>query len=139
MIHAVLDTNVCLNLWFFKDARTLSTLGALLSGQRMQVHGSPAMLTELLRVARSPHLAKYAVQADAFAQLEAAWRATVDCHVTQLTQPSPMRCRDADDQIFLDVAHTFHAEVLFSLDRDLLKLKKRAKSLGLIITDPKDY
>lgn len=128
----ILDTNIALNLWFFKDPATLAALAKVLDSAAL--YGTPAMLTELLRVARSPHLAKYANHESAFDRLEKSWRATVQCHEADPVQRSPLRCRDADDQIFLDLAHQIGAAAIVTLDRDLLKLKKRAKMLNLLIS-----
>jgi putative PIN family toxin of toxin-antitoxin system len=131
-MNIILDTNIALNLWFFNDATTHAALAPLL--RNATVHGTPAMLVELLRVARSPHLAKYASHEGAFDRLEKSWRATVQCHEVDPVQRSPLRCRDADDQIFLDLAHQISAAAIITLDRDLLKLKKRAKMLNLQIS-----
>jgi predicted nucleic acid-binding protein len=46
------------------------------------------------------------------------------------------RCRDADDQKFLDLAFALGARWLFSRDRALLELAKSASTLGLEILTP---
>lgn len=130
----ILDTNIALNLWFFKDPATLAALAKVLDSAAL--YGTPAMLTELLRVARSPHLSAYASSPTALQDLERSWRSAVTCLDPDATARSPLRCRDADDQIFLDLAQHIGATAILTLDRDLLKLSKRAKTLGLHIGTP---
>ena len=130
----ILDTNVALNLWFFNDAQTHAALAGLL--QKATPHGTPAMLAELLRVAQSPHLSQYAANSCAFDELAQQWRSKVACIAAASDVRSPLRCRDADDQIFLDLAQQISAAAIVTLDRDLLKLAKRAKTIGLQIATP---
>lgn len=58
------------------------------------------------------------------------------CEVVDPIQPCGLKCRDASDQPFLDLAHTGTADLLVSGDRDLLVLSGRAKFL---IESPEVY
>jgi uncharacterized protein len=127
----VLDTNVVLNWLFFKDPPTVALIGALLTDQ--QWVSTAWMQAEAQRVAHSPHLAKYA-SAAAFETLTTGF--TQQAQMLEPRTLSPLRCRDPDDQAFLDLAAHTHAPLLLSLDRDLLKLRKRAATLGLNIVQP---
>jgi uncharacterized protein len=131
----VLDTNVVLNAWFFQEAHTLAVVHQCLMHHTWVT--TPWMRLEALRVARTPFLAKYCSQ-DALVRLDTAFdqHATVFEDATIATTKNMLRCRDLDDQIFLDLAVHTQAEYLLSLDRDLLKLKKRAASIGLSIIEP---
>ncbi len=127
----VLDTNVVLNWLFFKDAATVGTITPLLTTH--QWVSTPWMQREATRVAHSPHLAKYAF-AQAFASLEAGF--IQNAHFVETIATSPLRCRDPDDQAFLNLAQQTQSHLLLTLDRDLLKLKKAAEKLGLKILAP---
>ena len=92
------------------------------------------MLAETLRVAAAPHLNTY--RKANLNELERHYRAAVTMVELPADVRSPMRCRDTDDQTFLDLAHHKQATLLLTLDRDLLKLRKRAASFGLHIVQP---
>jgi putative PIN family toxin of toxin-antitoxin system len=127
----VIDSNVVLNWLFFKDAATVEVIERLL--QSHQWICTEWMQCEAQRVATLPQMTKYA-STETIAALAKGFakRATLIVHSTV----SPMRCRDADDQAFLDLAAHTHAPLLLTLDRDLLKLRKRAATFGLTIAQP---
>ena len=50
--------------------------------------------------------------------------------------PAPIRCRDPDDQKFIDLALARSAAWLFSRDKALLALARRARSRGVTICPP---
>jgi putative PIN family toxin of toxin-antitoxin system len=136
----VLDTNVVLNYAFFQEPATVALINQLLRTHRWC--STPWMQLEASRVASSRALVKYATPST-LAQLAAcfAQHATMiaDDAVPADIATGVLRCRDSDDQIFLDVALYTQAVLLLTLDRDLLKLKKRAASLqpvGLRIVEP---
>ncbi len=127
----VIDTNVVLNWLFFKDPPTIALIAQLRSTH--QWVSTAWMQREAQRVAHSTHLANYAATG-AFDALDAGFAA----HAT-LIEPaaaSPLRCRDPDDQAFLNLATHTQAPLLLTLDRDLLKLRKRAATFGLNIVQP---
>jgi len=51
----------------------------------------------------------------------------------------PLRCSDADDQKFIDLALAAGAQWLFTRDRALLRLARRARECGVIILRPADW
>ncbi len=130
----IIDSNVVLNWLFFNDAPTVALVDQLLKTHCWVC--TEWMAREAQRVATLPQLAKYATPAataalaDGFVQ-----HATVVECSTVSTHPA-LRCRDADDQAFLDLAAHTHAPLLLTLDKDLLKLQKRAKTFGLNIVQP---
>jgi uncharacterized protein len=127
----VIDSNVVLNWLFFKDLPTVEVIERLLLSHHWVC--TEWMQREAQRVATLPQMAKYA-SSEAIAALAQGFaeRATLIAHDTV----SPMRCRDADDQAFLDLAAHTQAALLLTLDRDLLKLRKRAATLRLTIVQP---
>jgi len=124
----VLDTNVVLDLFVFKDDAATLLHAALQCGSLRWIATS-GMRVELARVLGypqiAPRLAFYELQAadvlaafDRFAcPVEAAPRA-------------PVRCADADDQVFIDLA-VAHRCPLLSKDRAVLSMKRRLAPLGV--------
>ena len=58
------------------------------------------------------------------------------CEIVEATRKCSVVCRDAKDQMFLDLAQSGKADVLVSGDRDLLVLAGRTKFL---IETPEEY
>lgn len=117
----VLDTNVALDLLVFEDPSTEVLRQALASG-RLRWLVLPQMRAEFARVLDYPPVAAWrqrrgqTVQA-ALAAFDAA------SHPAPPVPPAPLRCRDPDDQPFIDLALA-HAAVLLSKDRDVLALQR---------------
>jgi predicted nucleic acid-binding protein len=87
------------------------------------------MREECQRVLAYPHLQKVAQQKGVHA---AAVLAQFDAlsHAVDAAPSAPVRCRDADDQCFIDLA-VAHGATLVSKDWHVLKLRKRLKNLGV--------
>jgi len=129
----VLDTNVVLDLWAFKDPRT-QLLRQALAQRRLRWIGTPAMFEELADVLHRPTSTRWCPEpAKVLADAHAA------CHLlpgaTPVTSKVPV-CADPDDQIFIDLAWSWPARCLFTRDRALLDLARPALAHGLIVTTP---
>ena len=125
----VIDTNVVLDLLHFGDPAAAPILRALEDG-RIECRVTPATLQELRRVLVYPQLR---LAAEVQAKIWARYRELAHC----VNAPSPSslpRCRDADDQKFLELADAEGASVLVSKDRALLRLARRR--LRFRILDP---
>lgn len=135
--NIILDTNVVLNAFFFQEESTIQIIQPLLT--QYSWISTPWMQNEALRVANSRHLAKYATLeninylSEAFNQYATL---IADCLLSNNIANGMLRCRDIDDQIFLNLALYTQAYIILTLDRDLLKLKKRSLSLGILIIEP---
>ena len=131
----VLDTNVCLDLLRFADPRTAALRAALEAGDVVAVTDEECR-GEWLRVLAYPVLQLNDVSRDAMV-------AAFDTLVRPLppamrrTEVALPRCRDPDDQKFLQLAHASNARWLLSRDRHLLSLAKRCRREGWFeITTP---
>ena len=130
----VIDTNAVLDLWAFGDPRVHGLREALEAG-RMDWVGTAAMRQELAAVLARGVGARYGAQT---AEVLAQW----DHHVRVVALPDPapidhrLRCRDADDQKFLDLALSLCAQWLLTSDQDLRQLARRAAALGLRVASP---
>lgn len=136
----VLDTNVALDIFHFDDAVTRPLARALAAGA-IRCAASPATLAEWRRVLAYP---EFGLDAAAQAAMDARYTACVtliadlDERAADLPHKgTPIhyglkpvwgrmpRCRDADDQKFLELAVACSAEALVSKDRALLDLRRR--------------
>ena len=130
----VLDTNTVLDLWAFRDAR-VQALRAQVEAGRLDWPATAGMRQELQAVLARGVAAGHGARAD---EVLGMW----DRHarVVEPTAPLPtqhrLRCRDADDQPFIDLALELKAQWLLTSDRDLLSLARRAATLGLQIRSP---
>jgi predicted nucleic acid-binding protein len=136
----VLDTNVGLALFAYRDPGCVA-LAAALRGGRLQAVANVATRAEWQRVLRRDELRLDAATRDHAAQ---AFDAQV-CDATAGRVPLPTsaclpRCRDPDDQMFLELARDAGAIALYSRDRELLKLSRRTQRMaGFAVLRPEDH
>jgi len=117
----VLDTNVVLDLWLFNDPRTSALRQALQQGQLTWM-ATAHMREELRRVLDYDHL----VNRLAFYQTTAKQVLELfERHAQFVPVPdkAPWRCKDPDDQVFIDLA-VAHQCPLISKDKAVLALRK---------------
>ncbi len=131
----VLDTNTVLDWLVFQDPGMTAVVAAV-QGGRLRWLACGAMRDELERTLGYHSLAGW--KPDSERALSA-----FDRHAKLLPPPLPaplmMRCRDPDDQVFLDLALAHRARWLLSHDRALLRLARRARDHGLCITQPRHW
>ncbi|MFP5409611.1 MAG: putative toxin-antitoxin system toxin component, PIN family [Gammaproteobacteria bacterium] len=125
----VLDTNVVLDLFHFNDAAARPLRRAFDAGA-LSCAASPATLAEWRRVLGYPEFG-----------LDAAAQATLYARYADRIHPQPdgaavrlPRCRDADDQKFLQLAARCGA-TLVSKDRALLTLARRVSGFAILAPD----
>ena len=131
----VLDTNIVLDLWVFRDPRAEPLAAALARGGFGWL-ATPAMREELVRVLAYAHIA---------ARLAAGGiepshvLACFDAHARMVEAPpkAPVTCADADDQKFIDLAVS-HKCLLLSKDAAVLALRSRlaAFEVGVVAALP---
>ena len=132
----VLDTNTVLDWLVFADPGIRPVVDALQAG-RLRWVACPAMRQELAHMLGHARLARWSPDGPAaLAQFD---------HLAEI-RPDPvcnphtgLRCRDVDDQIFLDLALVARARWLLTHDRALLKLARRAAENGLQVVRPADW
>jgi uncharacterized protein len=131
--RVVLDTNAVLDWLAFRDP-AMAALGAAVTGARVHWVASEAMRQELAHVLGRGLAAARGVDAQALLQ---AWDRQV-CPAPGAAAHT-LRCRDADDQKFIDLALACEARWLVSRDRHVLALRRPAARLGLQILRPDDW
>lgn len=124
----VLDTNVALDLLLFQDPSTAPLRAALAQGG-LRWLALPGMRAEFVRVLDYPHLLAWRLQhgREAAAMVDAFDAASQPCDAVPAAS---VRCSDADDQPFIDLA-VAHRAVLLSKDRAVLALRVRLAGLGV--------
>ncbi|MBN3758749.1 putative toxin-antitoxin system toxin component, PIN family [Paraburkholderia sp. Tr-20389] len=134
----VLDSNVWIDILVFDDPHTRPILAALESGA-LRALIDARCLAELTHVLDYPQFEKRAVD-------KAAALATV-ARLSTLVQPAPAddarplpKCKDRDDQKFLELAYAMQADWLVSKDRAVLKMARRiARDFGFRIAQPAPF
>jgi len=126
----VLDTNIVLDLWLYKDPATPDLLAAL-AQQKVTWLATQVMRDELERVLAYPHIVKRLT----FSQIEAAdVLAQFDAHAKLMPVAARAMyvCKDVDDQKFIDLA-VAHTVQLVSKDKAVLTMRNRLARLGVAV------
>ncbi len=131
----VLDTNVAFDLLVFRDPAS-ARLAARLDSRHWHWVATAAMRAEFSAVLARPAFQRWAVQGEAIAALWARWVSIVDPPVAAR---GTLRCGDPDDQMFIDLALALQPSRLFSRDREVLRLARRALGLGVTIATPASF
>lgn len=127
----VLDTNIVLDLFVFRDPAALPVLAQLQSARLLWLATQP-MRDELERVLGYPQivprLAFYGLPPQEVLQ-------GFDTHARIVPVPAraDIRCKDEDDQKFVDLA-VAHGSLLLSKDRALLCMARRFSARGAAVT-----
>lgn len=132
----VLDTNVCLDLFVFRDPRCASLMAALRSGLISAVTSKDCR-REWLYVLDYSHLP---LDEEKRRLAIAEFDGLVACISPEPRMTPLPQCRDADDQKFLELARDARAQSLVTKDKALLKLAKKTARSGLFrITRPEAW
>lgn len=132
MLRIVLDTNVVLDLFHWANVDAVPIMAALEAG-RIECLVDESTLDELRRVLTYPQLK---LTPDMIAERYARYSKLVTIIPAGEAAPLP-RCKDRDDQKFLELAERSGADLLVSKDKALLKLRGRTR-LAFRIMKPKD-
>lgn len=126
----VIDTNWVLDLWVFNDPRA-SALRLALQERQCVWLGCLPMREELLRVLSYPAVSKYMLRHQLASNSVMAdfdrW-----CHIVPVPSRAPHRCRDTDDQVFIDLA-VAHRATLLSKDALVLCMRGKLAPLGVSV------
>ena len=123
----VLDTQVWLD-WLAFDDPSLAPLREAVAEGRVEIYMDAACEAELARVLAYPirkQIADEAAQAARLAEARRLSQAPKQA-LTEAERATLPRCRDRDDQKFLELAAAAQAHALVTKDRALLDLARRA-------------
>lgn len=126
-LRLVLDTNIVIDTFLFRSELSAPLRAALAAGG-VEIFASPATLTELERVLGYPVL-----------KISAERQAAVYArYLDACCQCSPLpgnptirflpRCRDRDDQVFIQLAATIRADWLVSRDKEVLRVGRNKRN-----------
>lgn len=134
----VIDTNVCLDLFVFRDPRWQALKAALQDGSVQAVTRRDCR-TEWLKVLDYRHLPlSEETRPAAIAEFDALI-ACIDAPPAAEAVKLPV-CSDPDDQKFLEIARDAKARALITKDKALLKLARRNARAGLFaILTPENW
>jgi putative PIN family toxin of toxin-antitoxin system len=126
-VRVVLDTNVLLSVFVFRDSR-LAAIGDLLAQHEWQALTNAPCLTEFERVSARP---QFGLDESKHRQIMAEYSALA----TAVTAAPPAdyqlpRCKDGEDQKFLELARDGDADWLITSDKALLVLNRRQRLGG---------
>lgn len=138
--RVVLDTNVCLDVFVFHDPRCERLRDALHAGDVVALTDD-ACRDEWMRVLRYPELRLDEAMRDAAAaRFDSTMKQASPLPSQEAALPPIPRCRDPDDQKFLELVLRTRAHWLLTRDDHLLALAKRAKRDGLFsILTPSEW
>lgn len=127
----VIDTNIALDLLVFDDPCWAALHAALAAGELRWI-ATPPMRVELARVLGYPLIARrLARDARAPETVLAGFDAGARI-VETVPARAPFVCKDADDQMFIDLAVAHRARLL-SKDGAVLSMRKRLSTLGVAV------
>ena len=130
MLRLVLDTNVVLDLFHWANADAVPIMAALENGQ-VECLADERTLDELQRVLTYPQLKLTPEMAvDRYRRYSGLVRLQPAGEAPKLP-----RCKDRDDQKFLELAARGAADLLVTKDKALLRLRGRT-TLGFTIVQP---
>ena len=124
----VLDTNIVLDVFLFADPAAQPLREALAQAHIRWISTAP-MREELARVLGYPQIAK---RMDFYPRCAEDLLRDFDAysHHVEVAPRAPLRCKDPDDQRFIDLALA-HKAGLLSKDHAVLCMAKRLRALGV--------
>lgn len=120
MLRLVLDTNVVLDLFHWGNTDAVPIMAALEAGQ-IECFADRRTLDELQRVLTYPQLK---LTPEMITERYARYSSLIQMIPEGEAPPLP-RCKDRDDQKFLELSARCKAHILVSKDNALLKLRGR--------------
>ncbi len=128
-LSVVIDTNILLDLYVFQDPEGAALKAQINAGEMLPV-ASAATNAEFEEVISRE---KFGLSPQAQAAIISDWmqRSSLQ-NATHITR-APWRCKDQDDQKFLDLAFSIRPCALISKDKQVLRFKKRAQREGVQI------
>jgi predicted nucleic acid-binding protein len=132
----VVDTNVWLDLHYFRDPQAQPLAAALESG-RWTAARCGETDAELTLVLQRPPFCSDPVERLRLLDCLQAWQAGAAPFA--LGGRAPWRCRDPHDQKFLDLVYVARATLLLTKDKALLALRGKAQRDRLMILTPAQF
>jgi len=129
----VFDTNIILDFFVFDDPGCRHFLQSLREG-RIQSFCTPSTLEEL-RIVLNRSI--FSLTPEEQSQILTSWK---ELSITLEDIPQEqLKCRDTDDNKFLDLVYQIRPSILISKDKLVLKVRSKARKLGVVIQRPDQF
>ena len=128
----VIDTNVCLDLFVFRDPRWHHLLAALQEGTVEAVTRADCRMEWLIVLGYAQLKLDHDDRQRCMMEFDAVIRCLPDMAPDADSARLPI-CKDRDDQKFLELARDAKASVLITKDKALLKLAAKTRRTGLFL------
>lgn len=129
--RVVLDTNIVLDVFVF-DEPSLQVLKAALLARQLDWIATPSMRDELQRVLGYPNIVRWLSKTGKRAE-QVLSEADAHWHMLPESAVASARCRDPDDQKFIDLA-VAHTALLLSKDHAVLRLIPLLHMQGITVS-----
>ena len=126
----VLDTNILLDVLVFDDSRAHPLRAALIAGG-LDAVATEKTLSEFLDVIGRE---QFSLSQEKQNEIMSQWRSWSILINDEVLDVAPWKCKDRDDQVFINLAYTLKPAMLISKDKLVLKIAKRAQKDGIVIT-----
>jgi putative PIN family toxin of toxin-antitoxin system len=138
-VRLVLDTNVVID-WLVFDDEFLASFREQVRSRKVQVITHTPAVDELRRVLGYPILKLNPERQAAVLEQYTALASMFDGECAAGAAPAALppgfpRCRDSDDDPFLELAWRAGADALVSRDKAVLKLARKARKFGFQVYD----
>ena len=126
----ILDTNILLDILVFDDERA-HPLRAALDAELLDAVATDKTFAEFLDVIGREQFSLEKEQQDLIREQWKKWARIISDE--ELCQ-APWKCKDRDDQVFINLAYSLRPSALISKDKQVLKIAKRAIKEKVTIT-----
>jgi len=126
----VLDTNILLDILVFDDQRA-HPLRTALTDKKIDAVATAKTIEEFVDVIGRPQFKLSVDQQEEICLQWQAWSRLFDDASLVL---APWKCKDRDDQVFINLAYSLRPAILISKDKLVLKIAKRAIKEDVVIT-----
>lgn len=126
----ILDTNILLDILVFDDERA-HPLRAALDAKLLDAVATDKTFAELLDVIGREQFSLDKDQQHLIGKQWKSWARIISDN--ELCQ-APWKCKDRDDQVFINLAYSLRPSALISKDKQVLKIAKRAIKEKVTIT-----
>lgn len=130
----VLDTNILLDILVFDDERA-HPLRAALTNQELDAVATQHTIEELADVISRP---QFELDLQEQTNVMMQWQSWVRIVNDEDLVVAPWKCKDRDDQVFINLAFSLKPATLISKDKMVLKIAKRAIKEQVVITADHD-
>jgi putative PIN family toxin of toxin-antitoxin system len=126
----VLDTNIRVDILVFDDQRAHPLRGAL-TNKTIDAVATAQTIEEFQDVISRP---QFDLSLEQQKEIDLQWQTWSRILDDVSIEVAPWKCKDRDDQVFINLAYSLRPAILISKDKLVLKIAKRAIKENVVIT-----